>query len=140
MKFFNLISMVLGLGLWIAVSGCNAEVKEEVEKTESTSSDHELLATESVTYGIGSKSGRDTILISSMKFDPEHFTVRKGDTVVWVNNDEVVHNITVDSQGKSWSSDAIQPGGSWTKVIDGEFDYFSSSHSAAKGRINLSDN
>ncbi len=133
MRTLYLISIGIVLGLGLAISGCN--IDNEVGELDSDT--HELLSTESATYGVGTKLGRDTIIINGMKFQPEHLSVYKGDTVVWINKGFVVHDVTVDSQGKSWSSDSIRPEKSWMKVIDEDFDYFCSIHPTMKGRVQI---
>jgi len=74
------------------------------------------------------------IIISSMKFNPADLTIRKGDTVEFVNQDLVVHDITQDPD-KSWSSSKLSPGQSYKITLRGNTNYFCSIHPVMKGRI-----
>lgn len=37
----------------------------------------------------------DTVIIKGMAFSPSELRVHKGDTVVWINEDIVAHNVTI---------------------------------------------
>lgn len=52
-----------------------------------------------------------TIAIADMRFQPTSATVARGDTIVWVNHDLVPHTVT--SEGSSFDSHTIAPGGNW---------------------------
>lgn len=78
--------------------------------------------------------GRDTVFISRMQFHPSVLYVNKWDTVVWVNNDLVAHDVTPLPTG-SWTSDTIPPGGAWEKEISGDIDYHCSIHPAMKAKV-----
>src|SRR5690606_27965200 len=57
-----------------------------------------------------------TVKISGMKFIPNELTVKKGDTVVWVNKDFYDHDVT-DERNKAWGSGPFGQNKSWSKVI-----------------------
>lgn len=76
----------------------------------------------------------DTVVIKGMKFNPEELHVKKGATVVWINEGIVPHDVT-DFPDKTWTSDTIKIGDSWKKEIDESFDYFCSIHLTMKGKI-----
>ena len=76
------------------------------------------------------------VQIKGMKFVPDDLVVQTGDTVTWVNNDIVAHDVT-DDPGKAWSSSAIQNGESWSRVIEGDVDYYCSLHVVMKGKIRV---
>lgn len=78
----------------------------------------------------------DTVIISGMKYNPEVLHVNKGDTVLWINQDIVEHNVTAFPD-KEWTSDSIPIDGSWKKVIESSFDYFCSIHPTMKGKIEV---
>src|SRR5215471_11278158 len=60
-----------------------------------------------------------TVLIEQMKFKPEELTIKRGDTVIWVNKDLVAHDITEESS-EAWTSSTIPSGSSWkTDFING---------------------
>ena len=74
------------------------------------------------------------VQVEQMKFLPSDISVHKGDTVMWVNNDMVAHDIT-EEKSKSWSSSLLQPGKSWKLVVKESADYYCSIHAVMKGRI-----
>ncbi len=76
----------------------------------------------------------DTVIIKGMVFNPQELHVHKGDTVVWINEDIVAHNVT-DSPGNKWTSGTLARGSSWKKKIDETFDYYCSIHPTMKGKI-----
>lgn len=76
----------------------------------------------------------DTVTISGMTFHPAELHIRKGDTVVWINNDIVSHDVT-ERPGKAWTSDTIATGNSWKKAISQNTDYFCSIHPTMEAKI-----
>ncbi|MEO6851645.1 MAG: plastocyanin/azurin family copper-binding protein [Mucilaginibacter sp.] len=77
-----------------------------------------------------------TVEIKDMKFVPADITVNKGDTVVWINKDLVVHDVT-EEDSKAWSSGPIQSGGSWKMAVTDEANYYCSIHVVMKGKVEL---
>jgi plastocyanin len=75
-----------------------------------------------------------TVEIKQMKFEPAELLVQKGDTVIWINHDLVVHDVTEDP-GQSWSSSRIPNGQSWSMVITKSTDYFCNIHQVMKGKV-----
>ena len=75
-----------------------------------------------------------TIVISAMKFNPSELTLQKGDTIVFVNNDLVVHDITQEPD-KSWSSSNLSPGQSYKMAVRESTDYYCSIHPTMKGKL-----
>jgi plastocyanin len=57
-----------------------------------------------------------TVVIEGMQFAPATLTVKRGDTVVWVNRDYVPHTATA---GKAFDSGPIAAGQSWRFVPSG---------------------
>lgn len=78
--------------------------------------------------------GKDTVYIAGMKFKPAELWINQWDTVVWINNDIVAHDVT-EFPDKTWSSDSIQPGQSWEKDFGDSVDYFCSIHPTMHGKI-----
>lgn len=74
------------------------------------------------------------VAIKQMRFEPAELIVQKDDTIVWINHDMVVHDVTEDP-GKAWSSAEIQAGGSWYMVATTSADYFCNIHQVMKGKI-----
>lgn len=71
-----------------------------------------------------------------MKFQPAELTIHKGDTVTWINNDFVDHDIT-ELKSKAWHSSSLKPGKKYSKVMTTGADYFCSIHVVMKGKIKL---
>lgn len=71
-----------------------------------------------------------------MKFNPAVLTVQKGDTVLFINHDFVIHNITEKSAAK-WSSPQLANGKSWRMVVTQTADYYCTIHQVMNGRIQV---
>ena len=76
------------------------------------------------------------VQIEQMKFFPPDISVNAGDTIMWVNNDMVAHDIT-EEKNKSWSSSLLQPGKSWKLVVKEGADYYCSIHVVMKGSFRI---
>ena len=72
--------------------------------------------------------------IKQMKFQPAELIVQKGDTVVWINNDIVAHDVTEESS-KAWTSSLMPVGQSWSLVVTQSADYYCSIHMVMKGKL-----
>ncbi len=75
-----------------------------------------------------------TVEIKQMKFQPAELSVQKGDTVVWINNDMVAHDVTEEAD-KAWTSSLIPVGQSWSLVVTESADYYCSIHVVMKGKL-----
>jgi len=75
-----------------------------------------------------------TVEIKQMKFQPSELVLQKGDTVIWINHDFIVHDVTEDP-GKTWTSSAIQNGESWRMVVTESSNYFCNIHQVMKGKL-----
>lgn len=80
--------------------------------------------------------GVDTVIIKMMKFNPAEIHVNKGDTIVWINQGMVEHDVT-QYPDKEWTSDTLARGASWKMAIEESFDYFCSIHITMKGKVTL---
>jgi plastocyanin len=80
------------------------------------------------------KSTSHVVEMAMMKFTPATLSVHKGDTIVFVNNDIVVHDVT-EQKGKDWSSSPLATGKSWTLVATTTVDYYCSIHPVMTGNI-----
>lgn len=76
-----------------------------------------------------------TIEISQMKFSPADLIIREGDSVIWINKDLVMHDVTaLDS---SWSSGTLKANQQWGHLIRKTTSYYCSIHKVMKGFINV---
>lgn len=73
------------------------------------------------------------VSISNMAF-PATTTIKRGQTVVWTNNDSTQHNVTFTT---GTSSGLLSKGNTFSRVFDavGEFDYTCTIHPGMKGKI-----
>ncbi len=76
-----------------------------------------------------------TVEFRNMKFVPSDIQVKKGDSIVFVNKDMVIHNVTEEK--KRWSSPTIAPNDSWTLTVKESFSYYCSFHPMMKGKVKL---
>ncbi len=72
--------------------------------------------------------------IRGMKFVPEELHLSKGDTVIWVNKDLVMHDVTEESK-KAWASGIIASKSSWKRAITNSSDYYCNLHVVMKGKL-----
>lgn len=72
--------------------------------------------------------------IKQMQFHPAELLVQKGDTIVWINHDIVVHDVT-EQADKRWTSGQLAPGETWSLVVTESSDYYCSIHVVMKGKL-----
>lgn len=77
-----------------------------------------------------------TVAIKGMKFVPAEIQVKKGDTIVWINQDIMAHNVTEEKR-KAWASPLLPAGKSWKMVARESSTYFCSLHPVMKGKIQV---
>jgi plastocyanin len=72
------------------------------------------------------------VSIDGTSYSPSTLTVKRGDTVTWVNKDPFPHTVT---SGKDFDSRDIAANGSWKYVASkaGRFDYICTLHPNMKG-------
>ena len=75
-----------------------------------------------------------TVEIKKMKFQPAELIVQKEDTVVWINNDILAHDVTEESN-KRWTSELIPAGKSWSLIVTESADYYCTIHVVMKGKL-----
>lgn len=80
-----------------------------------------------------------TVVIRDFKFDPFTVTVHQGDTVQWMNHDNVPHTATEDVEGKKpvFDSGNINTGTSWHYVAQkkGSYKYVCTLHPNMQGTL-----
>ena len=82
--------------------------------------------------------GGTEVSMKDIKFDPEQVTVKAGDTVTWVNDDSVGHDVTGDDF-KSGEPGAMQNGDTFEHTFDqaGTFDYVCTVHPGMEGSVTV---
>lgn len=73
------------------------------------------------------------VAIQNFAFSPAEMKIKKGDTVVWTNNDTAPHTVSADS----FHSETLQKGQSFrfTFVTAGTYDYICSIHPRMTGTV-----
>ena len=73
--------------------------------------------------------------IKTMSFGSQRIEITAGTTVVWTNNDPLVHTVSADD--KSWDSGPIEPGKSWSHTFTqaGEFAFHCTPHPFMKAIV-----
>ena len=90
-----------------------------------------------LTFGCSSKKhGVHVVEMKQMQFQPAVITVPKDDTIVFVNHDMVLHNVTEQSKA-AWSSSAMKPGDTFRLVAKESSNYFCTLHLVMKGKIEV---
>ena len=86
--------------------------------------------------GKAAKPATHHVVIEGLKNEPETLTVKRGDTVIWINKDPFPHTVT--APGKFDSHD-IPAGGSWKYVarVAGDYPYICTLHSNMKGMLRV---
>ncbi len=121
---------------WIVMMGfllmsCNTQPPaEESENTENISQEVPV-DEEETSFAINEH--KFLVTIKSMQFAPQNLEVSVGDTVVWVNQDIVTHNVTnIDD---AWTSGDINVGDSWEMIIENEIKYYCTLHPTMKASV-----
>ena len=70
-----------------------------------------------------------------MAFAPDHIEITAGTTLVWTNQDQLVHTVTADDS--SWTSGDVAPGASWSRsfATPGTYAFHCTPHPFMKGVI-----
>ena len=78
-----------------------------------------------------------TVVIADMKFSPESLTVKRGDTIVWVNRDFFPHNAR--ARDRTFESPDLGTNKSWRYVAakPGTFAYVCTLHPAMKATVTV---
>ncbi len=87
--------------------------------------------------GAGAEAAKThRVVIQGLKYQPETLRVRRGDTVLWVNDDPMPHTVTAAGHFDSRSIDA---GKSWRYVARraGTYPYVCTLHSNMRGSLQV---
>src|SRR5687768_14505922 len=79
-----------------------------------------------------------TIKMADIKFDPEDATVSSGQTVCWVNEDTIDHDVVAES-GASFKSELFGKGQTFTATLDapGTVQYICTIHPGMTGKLTV---
>ena len=75
-----------------------------------------------------------TVIIKATSYTPQELTVKRGDTVVWINKDPFPHTVTAAG---TFDSKSIPVGGKWKYTARqlGDHAYTCTFHPNMKGRL-----
>jgi plastocyanin len=82
------------------------------------------------------KPGAHTVVMQATSYSPAALTVKRGDTVVWRNDDPFPHTATA---AKGFDSKSIPAGGSWTfePRVAGDYSYTCTFHPNMKATLRV---
>ena len=77
------------------------------------------------------------VSIDNFSFTPAELTIRAGDTVMWVNHDDVPHTVVSRKPDKTLRSDALDTDETYkhTFAAVGTYEYFCSVHPHMTGKV-----
>jgi plastocyanin len=86
------------------------------------------------TVAIPGPAETHVVEMRASQYQPARLTVRRGDAVVWVNRDQLPHNVT--RQG-AWDSGTLAPGARWSTVAhaSGTYPYVCTLHPGMRGTL-----
>jgi len=94
------------------------------------------LVAEAAVAADAAKSVTHTVVIDGVKYVPEALTVKRGDTVIWVNKDPFPHTVTASG---AFDSHDIAAGKSWkfTPRKAGDYAYTCTLHPNMNGMLKV---
>ena len=129
-----ILKMTLGYVMVFLLVACNSSGKQEndsIKVIDDARADAPDIASQKK---LDESTHPNTIVISGMQFHPAELHIKKGYTVVWINQDIVVHDAT-EFPDKKWTSGSLTTGSSWKMKMAKSYDYFCSIHITMKGKI-----
>ena len=86
----------------------------------------------------GGGGGGTEVSMADIAFDPAEVTVAVGDTVTWMNDDSVDHDVTADSFS-SGDPGGMAPGDTFDHAFEeaGTFDYVCTVHPGMEGSVTV---
>ena len=89
-----------------------------------------------VSATVYAKATAHTVEIDGLKYSPAMLSVKRGDTVTWVNKDPFPHTVTAHG---AFDSGDIPAGGRWTLVArkPGTYGYICTYHPNMKGVLKV---
>lgn len=120
----NIVVVLLFVFLLSIAIGCS---KQESTPPTPTSSQN---------VGGGGSAESKNVVIADFAFSPSTLTVKKGDTVIWINEDAVPHTVTSDS-GSELASETLASRATFEHTFDsaGTFEYHCGIHQEMTGIV-----
>lgn len=123
-----LIAAAAAAALTLAACGDDAEMIEDATSDEATEAPDDADDRDDA-------AGAGTVSIVDNAVDPDGIDVAEGDTVEWVHEGEIPHNVTVDDE----ASDSLSTGDSYRRTFgeDGELAYSCTFHPGMDGTVTV---
>lgn len=118
--------------LALVLSACSDNANQQNGSTEAESAAANGFTPAATVPGQPHKT--DTVIIKAMAFSPATITVQKGDTVCWINQDMVAHDIS-QYPDRKWHSALLQPGDHYVQTFNDSSSYFCSIHPTMLGKV-----
>ena len=129
--------MVACLALGVVVAGCGGSDNNSSNDSSSGDGGGASSSTSTPTEPApAAKGGSGDVTMKDIKFHPDKVTIKKGQTVVWTNDDSVGHDVTADSF-QSGSPGGIENGQTFQHKFPkaGTFKYQCSVHPGMTGQV-----
>jgi plastocyanin len=113
----------------LAVAGCGGG-RQTGGATETTSEAHTPTSSQAgPTTNPATSRGMVQVAMHDNRFVPSHIKVKKGQTVIWTNEDGVEHDVTAQS-GAGFRSRTLEPGVTykWKATTGGTVSYYCTIH------------
>ena len=127
--------MTFGIAITLlTLSGCSGNKDQQ---NNSSSTEDQSAAANGFTADANVPSvhhNTDTVEIKAMLFTPADVSIAKGDTVYWINNDVVAHDVS-QFPDRTWKSVLLQPKEHFARAFDDSSSYYCSIHPQMKGRV-----
>ncbi len=126
------------VALSLVVAGCGGDDDEEGGGDTQTTEQPAEESGGGDDGGTAAGGGGTEVSMKDIKFAPESITVGAGDTVTWVNDDSVGHDVTGDNF-KSGDPGAMQSGDTYAHAFEkaGTFDYVCTVHPGMEGSVTV---
>lgn len=85
----------------------------------------------------GAFAAEQQVVIDQHMFMPATLTIHPGDKVTWINKDTDPHTVTSDDHGKTFNSNVLDAGQSWSLTFSktGTFGYYCTVHPYMQGTV-----
>ena len=127
----RILTLLLALGA-LAIAGCGGDDDDNGGGSASS--------TPPATTPAPASGDKVTIHMRNIQFDPVDATAKVGQTVEWVNDDTVDHDVKADS-GEDFKSDTFGKGGTYSYKLDeaGTIEYECTLHPNMKATLTVTE-
>ncbi|WP_410509436.1 cupredoxin family copper-binding protein [Methanosarcina hadiensis] len=129
----EIIIFLVILGVFFAVGCVDDEDSDESEPSVPVEEVDNGVAAGAEETGTGTGSDIVKVEIRNYRYIPQNITVKVGQTVMWTNNDTVLHDVV----GSGIESDYLQKGEKFTYTFEeeGSYQYICSIHPWMEGEV-----